>query len=240
MSHPVIGLTCYYEPAKWGAWDVTAALLPHWYVDTFQGAGARVVLLPPDISGDTTVLDRLDGLVIIGGADVGSGNYGELAHESADEPRTSRDQSEISLYRGARELDMPVLGICRGLQVMAVAHGGSLHQNLPDVSDFVHRVRPGHFMEHAATFTDGSQIATMMGGTAAVVNSSHHQAVKDAGTLTVSGLAPDGTIEACEDSSTPFCVGVQWHPEHPDRRVVDRGLIDGFLDAARQYALVKH
>ena len=236
MSRPVIGLTCYHEPAKWGAWDTTAALLPHWYVDTFQEAGARVVILPPDTSGDTTVLDRLDGLVIVGGADVGSSHYAEPAHESADEPRTSRDQSEISLYRGARGRDMPVLGICRGLQVMAVAHGGSLHQNLPDVSDFVHRVRLGHFMEHEATFTEGSLAATVMARSDAVVNSSHHQAVKDAGTLTVSGLAPDGTIEACEDPSTPFCLGVQWHPEHPDRRMADRGLIDGFLAAARQYA----
>lgn len=233
MSRPVIGLTCYLEPAKWGAWDIEAALLPHWYVDLFQEAGARVVILPPDTHEDVDVLDRLDGLVIVGGADVNPASYGEEAHETSDRPRESRDSSEASLYRGARDRNMPVLGICRGLQVMAVAHGGSLHQNLPDVSALVHRERPGEFVDHPATFTDGSIIATSLGATSAVVNSSHHQAVRNPGDLTVTGLAADGTIEVCEDLSAPFCVGVQWHPEHPDRRVADRGLIERFLEAAR-------
>lgn len=236
MPRPVIGLTCYLEPARWGAWDIEAALLPHWYIDLFQESGARVVILPPDIGADVDVLDRLDGLVIVGGADVNPASYGEVPHETSDQPRISRDASESNLYRGARERRMPVLGICRGLQVMAVAHGGSLHQNLPDVSALVHRERPGQFVDHAATFTEGSMIAESLGATEVIVNSSHHQAVKDPGDLVVTGVAPDGTIEVCEDPSLPFCLGVQWHPEHPDRRVADLGLISRFLDAARAHS----
>ena len=235
MSRPVIGLTCYLEPATWGAWEIEAALLPHWYVDLFQEAGARVVMLPPDTGSDVEVLDRLDGLVIVGGADINPASYGEAPHETSDVPRASRDASEAHLYRGARERQMPVLGICRGLQVMAVAHGGALHQNLPDVSSLVHRERPGQFVDHPASFTQGSIIAQSLGATDVIVNSSHHQAVKDPGDLAVTGVAPDGTIEVCEDPSMPFCVGVQWHPEHPDRRVADHGLISRFLDAARQH-----
>lgn len=240
MPRPVIGLTCYLEPARWGAWDIEAALLPHWYVDLFQEAGARVVILPPDTGADVDVLDRIDGLVIVGGADVNPAAYGELPHETSDQPRASRDTSEANLYRGARERRMPVLGICRGLQVMAVAHGGSLHQNLPDLSSLVHRERPGQFVEHAAVFTHGSIIAESLGATDVTVNSSHHQAVRDPGDLIVTGLAPDGTIEVCEDPSMPFCLGVQWHPEHPDRRVADLGLISRFLDAARTHSADEH
>ena len=235
MSRPVIGVSCYLEPAKWGAWEIEAALLPHWYVDLLQEAGARVVMLPPDTSDDVEVLDRIDGLVLVGGADVNPAGYGAVPEPTTDAPRVSRDASELSLYRGAKERDLPVLGICRGLQVMAVAHGGSLHQNLPDVSDLVHRERPGQFVNHQANFTAGSMIAGALGGTEAIVNSSHHQAVKDAGDLAVTGLAPDGTIEVCEDSSASFCVGVQWHPEHPDRRATDRGLIRAFLEASIRF-----
>lgn len=234
-ARPVIGVSTYYEQAKWGAWDVLAAELPHWYIDMLQGAGARVIMLPPDTDADMSILDRIDGLLVVGGADVDSRLYGEAPHETADAPRESRDASEMALYRGARDRDMPYLGVCRGLQIMAVAHGGALHQNLPDISELVHRVKPGQFNDHEATFTEGSLIARVMGTTSTTVNSSHHQGVKDAGDLTVTGLAPDGTIEVCEDPRGTYVVGVQWHPEHPDRRVADRGLIDSFIDAARTY-----
>jgi putative glutamine amidotransferase len=235
VSRPVIGVSTYLEQAKWGAWDVTASVLPHWYLDLFQESGARVVLLPPDVDPDVSVLDRLDGLVIVGGADVDPSLYGEEPHETTDAPRVSRDTSEIALYRGARERDMPVFGICRGLQIMAVSHGGALHQNMPDISDVTHRIKPGHFNDHEAEFIEGSLVAKAMGGTQAVVNSSHHQAVKDPGDLQITGVAPDGTIEVCEDPRGAYVIGVQWHPEHPDRRVSDVGLIRNFLDAATAY-----
>lgn len=230
-SRPVIGLTCYLEPAQWGAWSVPAALIPHWYLDLFERAGADVVLLPPGSRAE--VVDRLDGLAIAGGADVDARLYGAEPDVTADAPRESRDASELALYKRARERDIPVLGICRGLQIMAVAHGGSLHQNLPDVSDFVHRVRPGEFVDHDAIFEPGSLIARTLGVTSATVNSSHHQAVADAGDLTITGRAPDGTVEVCEDPSARFVVGVQWHPEHPDRRVTDAPLLQAFVAASR-------
>lgn len=231
MSRPVIGLSCYLEPAKWGAWDITGAVLPIWYLDLFQQAGANVVLLTPDTDPDPSVLDRVDGLVLVGGADVDSMLYGEQPDATADAPRITRDRTEMAYYRGARDRGMPFFGICRGMQIMAVCHGGALIQNLPDVSELVHRERPGEFVEHSATFTPGSLIATALGATELVVNSSHHQAVKDPGDLTITGLAPDGTIEVLEDPSADFVLGVQWHPEHPDRRVIDSGLIESFLDA---------
>lgn len=231
MTRPVIGVTCYQEQAQWGAWDTEAAILPRWYLDTLQGAGARVVLLPQDADPDVSVLDRLDGLVIVGGADVDSRRYREAPHETADAPREVRDASDIALYLGARERGMPVLGICRGLQIMAVAHGGALHQHLPDVSPLVHRERPGQFVEHAATIEPGTLAARLWGPGAITVNSSHHQAVRDPGSLTVTGYAADGTIEICEDPADPFVIGVQWHPEHPDRREADRPLIEACVAA---------
>ncbi len=232
MSRPVIGVTCYQEHATWGAWDLEAALLPHWYLDRFQGAGAAVVLIPQDPDPDPAILDRLDGLVIVGGADVDARRYGEAPHAIADAPREIRDASDLAMYRGARERNMPVLGICRGLQIMAVAHGGALHQDMPEVSDLVHRERPGQFVDHEATCVPGTLAATIYGTAPFIVNSSHHQGVKDPGTLTVSAHAADGTIEIAEDPSSPFVLGVQWHPEHPGRTAADAALIARFLEAA--------
>lgn len=231
---PVIGLSCYLEPARWGAWELPAALIPQWYTDLFQAAGATVVLLPPGQEPDA--LDRLDGLAMAGGADIDATRYGAEAHETADVPRSSRDASELSLYRRARDLGLPVLGICRGLQVMAVAHGGTLTQHLPDVEGaIVHRERPGAFVEHEARFEPGSLAAAVYGTGPVVVNSSHHQAVDRAGSLTVTGRAPDGTVETCEDPTADFCLGLQWHPEHPDRRDADLPLVRAFVAAADRY-----
>ncbi len=234
MPAPVVGMSCYLEPARWGAWDLPAALIPEWYVDLLRAAGALAVLLPPD--GDVGALDRLDGLVLVGGADLDARLYAEQPHETNDAPRTSRDESELALYRRARELGMPVLGICRGLQVMAIAHGGSLIQNLPDEPGTgVHRERPGAFVDHEATFAAGSLAASLLGSGPLTVNSSHHQAVASPGDLTVSGWAADGTIEACEDPTADFCLGVQWHPEHPGRRPSDVPMVSGFVAAAERY-----
>jgi putative glutamine amidotransferase len=233
MSRPVIGLSTYLEPAAWGAWSMPAALLPHWYVDLFHEAGFSVVMLPP--SADTDAVDRLDGLVLVGGADVDARLYDQEPHATADTPRETRDASEIALYRRARERGMPVLGVCRGMQVMAIAHGGALHQDLPDVSTLVHRERPGHFVDHSSVIEPGTLAASVFGSGERVVNSSHHQAVSDPGDLVVSGRAPDGTVEILEDPSVDFCLGVQWHPEHPDRRGLDKALVDRFREATIRF-----
>lgn len=234
MGRPVIGLSTYVEPARWGAWEVPAALLHTWYVDAVREAGGRAVLLPPD-SGDADVLDRLDGFILIGGADVGPANYGAEPHPTVDTPRVERDASELLLCRGARERDLPMLGICRGMQVMAVAHGGSLLQDLPDAGfGLVHREVPGNFTQHPVTLAEGSRIAAIYGAQRIDTNSSHHQGVADPGTLTPTGWADDGLIEVLEAPDAKFALGVQWHPEHPDRRTAELPLFQALVAAAAQ------
>ncbi len=234
---PVIGVSCYLEPARWGAWDTPAVLLHEQYVRALRAAGATTVLVPPGEDGE--VLERLDGVVLAGGADVDPASYGAAPHLATDTPRLDRDASERALYLGARERGLPVLGVCRGLQVMAIASGGTLHQDLPGLGLGVsHREAPGTFTEHAATFADASLVARTLGTTVTVVNSSHHQAVADAGSLVVTGWAADGTIEACEDPSDGFVLGVQWHPEmaaagSPDHRLF-RGLVAAAGTSARR------
>ncbi len=218
-SRPVIGITCYVEPATWGSWDTRAAVLPYTYVANVQRAGGRAVILPPD-DLDADVLDRLDGLVIAGGADVNPELYGQAAREGTDTPRLDRDAGEVLLYRAAVARDLPVLGICRGMQVMAVASGGTLVQDIPsELGSGIHRDRPGEFVDHAANFELGSKVEAIVGPTT-TVNSSHHQSVADAGHLKVTGWAEDQTIEAVEDPTKRFVVGLQWHPEARDEQRV--------------------
>lgn len=231
MSRVVVGLSTYFEEASWGLWNIEAALIPRWYLDVFHGAGADVVLLPPSTSDD--VLDRVDGLVIAGGADVDSRLYGQEPHATADAPRESRDATEISLYREARRRDLPFLGICRGAQIMAVAHGGSLHQHLPEITEVEHKRAPLVFVDHQARLEPTSRIAAIYGTQDITVNSFHHQAINECGDLVVTGHAPDETVEVVEVPQARFAIGVQWHPEHPDRRSIDRPLIDAFIDACR-------
>jgi putative glutamine amidotransferase len=226
---PLIGITTYREPARWGAWDQSAVLIPSNYVDSVQRAGGAVVLLPPDASAAEAV-EGLDAVVLSGGADLDPTLYGSYPDVTTDKPRTDRDTSELAVYRAARDRGIPVLGICRGLQVMAVAHGGALLQNLPDLSgSSVHREAPGTFTRHKATIEPDTLAATVLGPGVREVNSSHHQAVSDAGDLRVSGLADDGTVEVCEDPSAEFVIGVQWHPEVD----TDTRLFDALLAVAR-------
>ena len=231
MTRPVIGLSCYNEQAKWGAWDQPAAVIPWNYVEKLQRAGANVVILPPDMTGAESV-ERLDGLVLAGGADIDPNRYGQEPHATSDKPRTARDASELNLYKAARDRNIPVLGICRGLQVMVVAHGGSLHQHLPDVvGTTLHRDAPGTFNNHLVSFQSGSLIAQLVGTLEVETNSSHHQAVDNPGTLTPTGWASDGIIEVCEDPSAPFVLGVQWHPEASENPLVSDQIFTGFLAA---------
>lgn len=221
---PVIGITAYAETARWGPWEQPYTLVPENYVTSMQAAGAHVVVLPAE-PDPTEVVARLDGLIVAGGADLDAALYGAEPHATNDVPRSARDAHELAAYRAARERGLPVLGICRGLQVMAVAHGGSLVQHLPDhVGADTHRPAPGLFSTHGATFAADSLVSRVLGTTATTVNSSHHQAVADAGSLTVTGWAEDGTVEACEDPSAPFVLGVQWHPEALDDPSLFRAL----------------
>ncbi len=212
VTRPAVGLSCYVERARWGSWDTPAILLHQPYAQALLDAGADPVLIPPGTSA--AILDRLDALVLAGGPDVDPARYGAEPHPTTDDPRHARDESEVALYRGARERGMPVLGICRGLQVMAVAHGGALHQDLPSIEGtHTHREERGTFTEHGATILPGSLAARVLDAGEVIVNSSHHQAVADPGDLDITGYASDGTIEICEDPSARFVLGVQWHPE---------------------------
>lgn len=236
MNRAVVGLTCYCEPARWGPWDEEAALIQSAYVRSLAVAGARVVILPPD-SIDDEVLDRVDGLVLAGGGDVDPARFGGQALPTTDLPQVQRDAGEILLYLGARQRAMPVLGICRGLQIMAVAEGGRLHQHLPDVvGENWHRDAPGTFNDHGAVFAPDSLVARIVGAQQATVNSSHHQSIDDAGRLRVTGWAEDGTVEVAEDPSAPFVLGVQWHPEVATNEAVSAHVFAAFVQAARQWA----
>jgi putative glutamine amidotransferase len=209
---PIIGVTTYVEPASWGVWhDLETTLLPHAYVEAVTKAGGRAVLLPPD-DLDADVLGRLDGLVLSGGADVDPDLYGE-PREPLTDTRPARDAAEMLLARAALAADMPVLGVCRGIQILAVAAGGRLHQHLPDLLGHEkHRPAPGVYGTHEARFAEGSVIAGLMGDDLEI-NCYHHQGVADTGTLAATGWAEDGVIEAVEDPLRRFVLGVQWHPE---------------------------
>ena len=174
-------------------------------------AGGRAVLLPPD-DLDADVLRVLDGLVLSGGADLGPELYGEQPGPFT-QTRPERDAAEMLLARAALDADLPVLGVCRGMQLLTVAAGGRLHQHLPDLLGHEkHRPAPGVYGEHDARFTPGSRIAALMGDDLGI-HCYHHQGVADAGTLTVTGRTAEGLIEAVEDPARRFALGVQWHPE---------------------------
>ncbi|MCM0674551.1 gamma-glutamyl-gamma-aminobutyrate hydrolase family protein [Micromonospora phytophila] len=220
MSRPLIGITAYVEPAAWAVWrDVPAVLVPEAYVRAVTAAGGRAVVLPPD-DRDPDVLRVLDGLLLAGGADVDPARYGQPPAPRT-ESRPGRDAGELTLLTAALATDLPVLGVCRGMQLLAVAAGGSLHQHLPDrVGHDGHRPAPGVYGGHGVRFAPGSLAATVMAGVRSV-NSYHHQAVADPGRLAVTGWSDDGVVEAVEDPGRPFVLGVQWHPENePDPRPV--------------------
>ncbi|MFI6072944.1 gamma-glutamyl-gamma-aminobutyrate hydrolase family protein [Actinoplanes sp. NPDC051343] len=225
---PVIGITTYVEPARWGVWrDLPAALIPQAYVEAVTLAGGRAILLPPD-DHDADVVDVLDGLVLSGGADVAPDLYGATA-AAETVSRPDRDAGEMLLLRRALETDTPVLGICRGMQQLVIAAGGRLHQHLPDVLGHErHNPAPGVYGEQQVKLTPGSRAAELL-GEATVVHCHHHQGVADPGSLLITGQSDDGLPEAVEDPSRRFLLGVQWHPEVTR----DEHLFGALLRAAR-------
>ena len=237
-SRPVIGLTTYLERAKTGVWDVPAAFLPKVYFEAVTRAGGIAVLLPPqpvDATVADRVLDSLDGLIITGGKDVDPARYGQEPHATTDEPRPDRDAWEDALLTAAIERGLPFLGICRGLQVLNVSLGGTLHQHLPDVIGSTrYNAGYGRFSENAVEVHAGTVTGDLLDDAAALaVHSYHHQAVDElADGLVVSARSDDGTIQAVELAAVPFGVAVQWHPEE---NADDLRLFAGLVEAAQDY-----
>ncbi len=232
---PLIGITTYVECARWGVWDCDAALLPMAYVRAVEAAGGRAVLLPPSPNGAEETLRALDGVILAGGADVDPERYG--AEPSPASPATGlrpdRDEGEFALLQAALDDDVPVLGICRGMQLMNVALGGRLEQHLPDaLGHDGHRPSPGIYGQHAVELASGSRLAALLGDVAQV-NSYHHQGIASVGEgLTATGHAPDGSIEAIEVEARSFALGVLWHPEVSD----DMRLFESLVEFARKRA----
>ena len=239
VSRPAIGLCTYAEPARWGAWEDRVALLPWGYVAAVQRAGALAVLLPPDAEATARpdeVLDRLDGLVVAGGRDVDPRRYGAEPHPETDAPAVDRDAFELALSARAIERDLPFLGICRGMQVLNVARGGTLVQHVPDVvGHTAHREVLGAFGDHPVRLAEGSLAARAAGEETHPTKSHHHQGVDALGAgLVVTGWsALDDLPEAIEVPGARYALGVQWHPEADEASRLIASLVDEAGQAVR-------
>ncbi|MGW4489097.1 gamma-glutamyl-gamma-aminobutyrate hydrolase family protein [Amycolatopsis sp. NPDC004368] len=232
---PVIGLTTYVEQAKFLAWDTEATLLHRVYADCVIAAGGIPVLLPPLTGAYETLVDRVDGLVLTGGADVEPHRYGAEPHP-ATYTRADRDAFEFGLFAAARKAGKPVLGVCRGLQVISVALGGTLTQHLPEtLGDTAHQPAPATFGTSSITLVDGTRAAALL-GPETKGHCYHHQAIDRLGAgLVASGHAADGTVEAAELPGDEFVLGVQWHPEQDTGDVrLFRALVEAAVPAAEE------
>ena len=234
MPAPVIGLSTYREDAAWGVWRQRADLLPTQYAVAVETTGGVPLLLPPvsQVGAADAVVSRLDGLVISGGADLDPGRYDAPAHPSTTAWRPDRDAWEVALLAAAEAAGLPVLGVCRGMQVMAVHAGGALDQHVPDLVDHEgHSPGGDEFGAVEVVTAPGTRVAGLV-GERLTVNCHHHQSVRTHPGYDAVAHAGDGTLEAMEAPGDRFVVGVQWHPE----TAADVGLLAGLVRAAAAYA----
>ena len=210
---PLIGISTYREQARWGTWHVPAVLLPAAYADAVAAAGGEPVLLPTG-AVSAEVVARLDGLVLAGGADVDPARYDRPAGPHTTVLRPERDESELIALHAALDRDLPLLAICRGMQLLNVALGGDLVQHLPDLeSTGVHDHGAGLYQRREVRTQDGTRLHELLGNSASVA-CHHHQALgRVAAGLTPTAWAEDGVVEGVEADGHRFCLAVQWHPE---------------------------
>ena len=241
MGRPVIGICSALERAKWSVWDQEAFLTPRGYIDAVHRAGGLAVLVPPDPELETNpdeILDRLDGLILAGGADIDPAYYGADPHPATNGTMPERDSFEIALARRALERDLPLLGICRGMQLMNVATGGTLNQHVPESHGHEdHRRSPGSFddADHDVRLEPGSLAARAAGEEHHGTKSHHHQGIDVLGEgLKVTGWADlDDLPEAIEAPDRRFALGVQWHPEADELSRVIEAFVREASDGTR-------
>jgi putative glutamine amidotransferase len=236
VGKPVVGITTYLTSAAWGAWEMEAALVPAAYVRAVTRAGGVPLLVPPGAAYEET-LDSVDGLVFSGGSDIDPDLYGEEAHPETEGWVRERDDFELGLMRAALARDVPLLAICRGSQVLNVALGGDLEQHVPDrVQTNVHKETPGVFADHDVTVLPDTKLSSILGDRTDV-KSHHHQGFGELGTgLLEAARAPDGTVEALEDPTRRFALGVLWHPEEGE----DLALFEALVREADEYRKAKN
>lgn len=252
---PLIGLTTYRQLASFGPWHTEAAVLPATFLRSVERAGGQPVLIPP-WSGDDPdprtnvdlLLETLDGLVLTGGGDIDPALYGAEAHPETSGTSRARDDLEIALVRGAAKIGLPVLGTCRGSQILNVAFGGDLVQHLPDKATFqpgaapqpgdpgdIHRGGPGVFAEHEVHISAGSTLSQILGERHRV-RSYHHQGLGKLGhSMRPVAVAEDSTVEAIEPSDGSFLLGVLWHPEEEGQQGKASLLFDALVRQASNY-----
>jgi len=234
MTAPRIAATTYREPARWGEWNEVADLLPAQYASAIQRAGGVAVLLPPAPPAlAAAALDGAHGLLISGGPDVDPARYGADRHPRTGGAREERDEWELALARAALDRDLPLLAVCRGMQVLNVALGGTLVQHLPDlVGSEVHSPVVGEHGRHDVRLEPGSRLAGVL-GEQTVVATHHHQAVDRLGDgLLACGWADDKVVEAVELPGRTWTYGVQWHPEAYDGDALFTAFVAACADRA--------
>jgi putative glutamine amidotransferase len=231
VTRPVIGICAAIESAQWAAWEVVVNLSPRTYSLAVQRAGGLALVLPPDdvvAESPDELLDKLDGLILAGGSDIDPGSYGAQPHPETRGTWPERDRFELGMGTRALERDMPVLGICRGMQMLNVIQGGTLNQHL---GLELHRHTPGAFTDHAVRIEPGSLAERVVGGEHTDVKSAHHQGLDELGEgVVATGYADDGIVEAIELPDRGFAVGVLWHPEEDERSRVIGSLVDEARD----------